>query len=194
MPILSVFSHLGKPFGYLFIKGISGKAAYDWVAPILLTSITAVLFILLKIPVKDLFDDNGFIKSIVSFISNLPAFYIAALAAIATFNRAEIDLPLISNERNASIEIKVTKENGKVVNSEEVLTRRLFLCMLFSFLTALSIVIIILNAIFSPLINVYQNSIVLMVYTVVFTFLVWQLLVSTFFGLYYLGNRIHMNY
>ncbi|EOH0784192.1 hypothetical protein ACLKTY_000684 [Salmonella enterica subsp. enterica serovar Montevideo] len=172
MPILSVFSHLGKPFGYLFIKGISGKAAYDWVAPILLTSITAVLFILLKIPVKDLFDDNGFIKSIVSFISNLPGFYIAALAAIATFNRAEIDLPLISNERNASIEIKVTKENGKVVNSEEVLTRRLFLCMLFSFLTALSIVIIILNAIFSPLINVYQNSIVLMVYTVVFTFLV----------------------
>ncbi|EIG3558839.1 hypothetical protein FW381_004759, partial [Escherichia coli] len=141
-----------------------------------------------------LFDDNGFIKSIVSFISNLPGFYIAALAAIATFNRAEIDLPLISNERNASIEIKVTKENGKVVNSEEVLTRRLFLCMLFSFLTALSIVIIILNAIFSPLINVYQNSIVLMVYTVVFTFLVWQLLVSTFFGLYYLGNRIHMNY
>ncbi|TNR92682.1 hypothetical protein FIC28_12315, partial [Escherichia coli] len=65
---------------------------------------------------------------------------------------------------------------------------------LFSFLTALSIVIIILNAIFSPLINVYQNSFVLMVYTVVFTFLVWQLLVSTFFGLYYLGNRIHMNY
>ncbi|EAX5886867.1 hypothetical protein AOZ94_12630 [Salmonella enterica subsp. enterica serovar Newport] len=194
MSKLTVFSHLGKPFEYLSIKGISGKAAYDWVAPAILTVITAAIFILLKIPVKNLFVDGGFIKSIVSFISNLPGFYIAALAAIATFNRAEIDLPLISNTKNASIEIKVTKENGKVVNSEEILTRRLFLCMLFSFLTASSIVIIILNAVSAPLIMTYPNIYFLIGYAVLFTFLAWQLLVSTFFGLYYLGNRIHMNY
>ncbi|EHN5843781.1 hypothetical protein KDR42_004584, partial [Salmonella enterica subsp. enterica serovar Newport] len=84
MSKLTVFSHLGKPFEYLSIKGISGKAAYDWVAPAILTVITAAIFILLKIPVKNLFVDGGFIKSIVSFISNLPGFYIAALAAIAT--------------------------------------------------------------------------------------------------------------
>ncbi len=194
MSKLTVFSHLGKPFGYLFIKGISGKAAYDWAAPFILTLLTAGLFIGLKISPQSLLDDGGFIKSIISFISNLPGFYIAALAAIATFNRAEIDLPLISSTKSASIEIKVTKENGKIVNSAEVLTRRLFLCMLFSFLTALSIVIIILNAVSAPIISSFQGNGILIAYSLLFTFLVWQLLVSTFFGLYYLGNRIHMNY
>lgn len=194
MSRLTIFSHLAKPFEYLYIKGISGKSAYDWGAPLALTLLTFLFFFMQDVKPATLFIDGGFIKSIVSFISNLPGFYIAALAAIATFNRAEIDLPLISNTKKASIEIKVTKSNGKVENSEEILTRRLFLCMLFSFLTALSIVIIMLNAFISPLTAIYTNDYFLAGYALIFTFGTWQLLVSTFFGLYYLGNRIHLNY
>lgn len=194
MSFLRIFSHLGKPFGYLSIKGISGKFAYDWAAPVSLTVLTLAFFHFQGVMPKALFDDGGFVKSVASFISNLPGFYIAALAAIATFNREEIDLPLISNSTNASIEIKVTKDNGHIVNSEEILTRRLFLCMLFSFLTALSILIVILNALCTPLISVYNNDYFLAIYAATFIFGTWQLLIATFFGLYYLGNRIHLNY
>ncbi|MGA8121306.1 hypothetical protein [Rouxiella badensis] len=186
--------HLIRPFGYLNIKGINGKKAYDWYIPLALMIISMVYFYLLKIPFTDLSKDNGFIKTVVSFITSLPGFYIAALAAIATFNREQIDYPLIGENGAPFIEIVVTKENGRTVNSQEELTRRLFLCMLFAFLTALSIIIIMLNAFASPVLAAYPNFVLHFIYSCVFIFLTWQLLVTTFFGLYYLGNRIHMNY
>lgn len=127
------------------------------------------------------------------FISNLPGFYIAALAAIATFNREQIDFPLIGSNGTPFIKIKLTKENGKVVDTQEKLTRRLFLCMMFAFLTALSISIVMFNAFAAPLINTINNVKVNWCYIIIFTFLSWQMLVSTFFGLYYLGDRIHVN-
>ncbi|HEM8686258.1 hypothetical protein R1917_09720 [Citrobacter koseri] len=192
--MLTTFSHLAKPFGYLFIKGIGGKAAYDWAAPTGLTLLTAAYFCLFNITPAVLLSDSGFVKTVTSFISNLPGFYIAALAAIATFNREQIDHPLISNTGTPSIDVKVTKENGRVINSQEPLTRRLFLCMLFAFLTALSIIIVMLNALVAPLFTVHNNIYFQVIYLLLFTFSTWQLLVSTFFGLYYLGSRIHLNY
>jgi hypothetical protein len=191
--MIGIFSHLLKPFGYLFIKGISGKRAYDWYAPVALTLISFAYFFLLKIPTTELLKDGGFVKSISSFISNLPGFYIAALAAIATFNREQIDYPLIGTNGTPFITITRTKENGRTVNTQEKLTRRLFLCMLFSFLTALSICIIIFNAFVYPLTTTINNDIATWCYIVIFLFLTWQMLVSTFFGLYYLGDRIHIN-
>ncbi|VEB98968.1 Uncharacterised protein [Cedecea lapagei] len=192
--MLTIFSHLAKPFGYLFIKGIDGKRSYDWIAPLILTTLTTLYFGSFKVMPSILLSEGGFVKTVISFISNLPGFYIAALAAIATFNREQIDHPLISNTGTPSIDVKVTKENGKVVNSQEPLTRRLFLCMLFAFLTALSILLVMLNALVMPLFETYKNIYLQIAYLLLFTFGTWQLLVSTFFGLYYLGNRIHMNY
>ncbi|EKN4772875.1 hypothetical protein [Yersinia enterocolitica] len=186
--------HLVKPFGYLNIKGINGKKTYDWYIPFVLMLLSIGYFYLLKIPFTDLSKENGFIKTVASFITSLPGFYIAALAAIATFNREQIDYPLIGENGAPFIDIVVTKENGKIVNSQEELTRRLFLCMLFSFLTALSIVIIMLNAFISPVLAAYPSFLLHFSYSCIFIFLTWQLLVTTFFGLYYLGNRIHMNY
>lgn len=191
--MINVFSHLLKPFGYLLIKGISGKRAYDWWAPAFLTIISAAYFYLLKVPTTDLLKDGGFVRSVSSFISNLPGFYIAALAAIATFNREQIDYPLIGLNGTPFIKVTRTKENGKTVDTQEKLTRRLFLCMLFSFLTALSICILMFNAFVTPLTNVLNNDIVNWCYIIVFLFFTWQMLVSTFFGLYYLGDRIHIN-
>ncbi|KQN68078.1 hypothetical protein ASE99_01570 [Serratia sp. Leaf51] len=186
--------HLVRPFGYLNIKGINGKKAYDWYIPFVLMLLSIGYFYLLKIPFTDLSKENGFIRAVVSFITNLPGFYIAALAAIATFNREQIDYPLIGENGAPFIEIVVTKENGRTVNSQEELTRRLFLCMLFSFLTALSIIIVMLNAFISPVLAAYPYFLLHFSYSCVLIFLTWQLLVATFFGLYYLGDRIHKNY
>lgn len=137
-------------------------------------------FYLFKIPTSDLLKDGGFIKSISGFVSNLPGFYIAALAAIATFNREQIDYPLIGTNGTPFIKITRTKENGRIVDTQEKLTRRLFLCMLFSFLTALSICIVIFNAFITPLINILNNDIANWCYIIIFLFLTWQMLVSTF--------------
>ncbi|ELY7545905.1 hypothetical protein SOK14_004011 [Cronobacter turicensis] len=188
------FSQLSKPFSYLFIKGIGGKAVYDWIAPFFLTLFSLGYFYLFNISEKTIIEDGGVIKTIASFISNLPGFYIAALAAIATFNREQIDHPLINDKGSPSIDVRVTKENGHVVNTTEPLTRRLFLCMLFAYLTALSIFIIIMNAFISPLLKIYSENLFPAIYIALFLFLSWQMLISTFFSLYYLGNRIHLNY
>lgn len=191
--MFNVFSHLLKPFSYLFIKGISGKHAYDWYSPAFITLLSVLFFYFSDITANELLKDGGFVKSVSGFISNLPGFYIAALAAIATFNREQIDFPLIGSNGTPFIKIKLTKENGKVVNAQEKLTRRLFLCMMFSFLTALSISIVMFNAFATPLINTIKNDKASWCYIIAFTFLSWQMLVSTFFGLYYLGDRIHVN-
>ncbi|PLP29396.1 hypothetical protein CWM92_12220, partial [Klebsiella michiganensis] len=129
----------------------------------------------------------------ISFISILPGFYIAALAAIATFNRKQIDDPLISDNGTPYIYVKGVKENGKPYRTKEDMTRRLFLCMLFSFLTAESIVLIMLHTFASPLISATTNTYCLAIYSFIFLLILWQLLVTTFFGLYYLGDRIHLN-
>lgn len=191
--MINLFSHLFKPYGYLFIKGINGKRSYDWYAPIILTILSCCYFYGFGISPNELLKDNGFIKLVTSFISNLPGFYIAALAAIATFNREQIDYPLIGSNGTPFIKIKITKENGRTVNTNEKLTRRLFLCMLFSFLTALSISIVMLNAFVTPVINIGISIIAEWFYITIFMFLTWQMLIATFFGLYYLGDRIHIN-
>lgn len=190
---MNIFHHLFRPFGYLSIKGVNGKFFYDWIIPLILTLITFLFFFLLEFPAQKLIEDGGVIKSMAYFINGLPGFYIAALAAIATFNRKQIDYPLINDKGNPYIYVTGVKENGSIYQSKEDLTRRLFLCMLFSFLTALSILIITLNSIVLPIISFKKSDLISVGYCIVFGYFSWQLLVTTFFGLYYLGDRIHMN-
>lgn len=190
---MNIFHHLLRPFGYLSIKGVNGKLLYDWITPLILTLLSFLFFYISGFPVNKLLENDGLIKSLSSFIGSLPGFYIAALAAIATFNRKQIDYPLINDNGNPYIYITGVKENGKIYQAKEDLTRRLFLCMLFSFLTALSILIIVFNAFVMPVVTFKESYPITITFLSVYLFLTWQLLVTTFFGLYYLGDRIHMN-
>lgn len=187
-----IIHQLFRPFGYLSIKGVNGKFIYDWIIPLILSLLSMVYFYGLTTPSISLIND-GFFKNTISFISILPGFYIAALAAIATFNRKQIDDPLISDNGTPYIYVKGVKENGKPYRTKEDMTRRLFLCMLFSFLTAESIVLIMLHNFASPLLSTATNIYCLGLYSFIFLLILWQLLVTTFFGLYYLGDRIHLN-
>ncbi|HEJ9057182.1 TPA: hypothetical protein SML50_001443 [Serratia fonticola] len=190
---MNIFSQLLRPFGYLAIRGVSCKAFFDWIIPLVLTILSLSFFYFIGYPFSNLYNDGGLIKVLAGFVSNLPGFYIAALAATATFGRKQIDYPLISDNGTAYIFIKGVKENGMAYKSKEDMTRRLFLCMLFSFLTALSILIVVFNAFFMPLFEEFKSIYFTIGYSFFFLFFVWQLLVSTFFGLYYLGDRIHLN-
>lgn len=57
--MINLFSHLFKPYGYLFIKGINGKRSYDWYAPIILTIFSCFFFYGLGISPNELLKEIG---------------------------------------------------------------------------------------------------------------------------------------
>lgn len=180
-----------RPFDYLRIQHDS-KSGLDWKAPFYATAVLTIAFVLLNHLSKiDLFSAAGLTQKILGFVQSLPGFYIAALAAIATFNKADIDFVMPSPAPKLPVKIK-----GKL--HEIDLTRRRFLCAMFAFLTAESLIIIIL-AIAAPTVSdaiknvspIFLHTPFKTTFFCIIVFLMSQLLVCTFLGLYYLGYRLH---
>ena len=157
--------------------------------PAILAVLSAGLVIAIgKWGVIKVYEDSGLIDKILGFIQVLPGFYIAA---IATFNKLDIDKTMPAPA--PKLDIKV---NGKIASIE--LTRRRFLCSMFAFLTAESFVLIVLS-IFSiiahePIENLlpaYIRFTASTIFLFIFMLLFWQMVLATFWGLFYLGDRLH---
>ncbi|WP_252106660.1 MULTISPECIES: hypothetical protein [unclassified Halomonas] len=183
-----IIYQLTRPVSYLFIKH-SDKYIYDWVVPSILLVTTSVLFFLLSI---DFFNLYLLVGKISTLLAALPGFFIAALAAVATFNRLDIDKPM-SKENPPKIETLINTQY-----KDMPLSRRRFLCMLFSFLTVQSIFLSFLGFIPESFVfydpsnsNVLIHHGVSIAYFLVFFFFFFQLLTTTMHGLYYLGDKIH---
>ena len=177
-----IIYQLLRPFSYLKIKH-EYKWIYDWLIPLILTSISLVLIYYL-IPLSSVLGSSGLINDLAEFISNLPGFFIAALAAVATFNKHDID-QLMANPPKIEI-----LHHGNPLMVE--MTRRRFLCVLFSYLTAISIFLVI-GAEFGLLIEVphnYQRPLSWLGIGA-FMYFLWQMVTATVLGLYYLGERLH---
>jgi hypothetical protein len=179
------------PFSYLTIIHRE-KFIIDWILP---SSISLVLvlaaFLLNSHSYIDYLGESGVIDRVLSFIQILPGFYIAALSAIATFNRTDIDriMPAPAPKMDISID-------GKRVNIE--LTRRRFLCSMFAYLTAGTVIVILMSivAIESKeflLASLNSSIVVPTMYLGLFLylFLLSQLICTTFWGLNYLGDKLH---
>ncbi|ATB63301.1 hypothetical protein [Pseudomonas mosselii] len=178
-----LIGQLMRPFGYLVIRH-PFKWVVDWLYPATLTLICFWLMTLAG-PLAKLIEPGGFVASTLSFVQSLPGFYIAALAAIATFGRSDIDdvLP----EPTPKMVVMLRGQQNTID-----LTRRRFLAMLFAFLTAESIVVVLsciglisfgaaINA-YSPMsFNIFIGALLL---------LVFQMVLATFWGLYYLGYKL----
>lgn len=171
---------------YLVIKG-SKKSKFDFWAPLTIT-ILSVLTVLLIRP--QLYMANGLFLQIGSMVQNLPGFYIAALAAVATYQREGLDrlLPYPTPYVNTLI-------NGKWVKVE--LTRRRLLTSLFSYLSAISFVVYLsisfANSV-APIVkeHIDQNMHIIFYVAAAFSlwFFIWHMISVTMFGLYQLGERI----
>ncbi|MEZ9990365.1 hypothetical protein AB4393_15505 [Vibrio splendidus] len=186
---MMLFEQVSRPFGFLFIRGIKGKYLYDWFLPALLTTLTIILICNSNITTYSKINDS-LINGIVGFISTLPGFYIAALAAVVAFQNNILDEGLDGTfGKRPYVKVNVINENREKGTKKQYLTRRHFLSSMFAFLTAESIVITMLNKL-SPLFEQYNN--VMVVYIVVMLFSLWQLIVVTLCGLYYLGERLHV--
>lgn len=142
------------------------------------------------------FAKDGIIDKLISLLQILPGFYIAALAAIATFQKPNIDE--LMPDPTPSIDIIIGGEQNNIK-----LTRRRFLSMLFSFLAAESIVLCLLmifllqaNFRIAPYesLNVWPVTSLNLWRNIGFfgiMFIFWQVVTASLLGLYYLGDRLH---
>ena len=186
-----MFRHLIRPFSYLSIEH-KQKWVVDWLYPLILAMATSAIIFTLKGQGKlVLYADGALIAKILGFVQSLPGFYIAALAAVATFNKTDIDKTMPAPAPKLDIVVQ-----GKKVEIE--MTRRRFLCSMFAFLTAESLVLIVL-AIFGQSISEPIKAIssekfhfwISISFLFIFMFVFWQMLITSFWGLFYLGDRLH---
>ena len=178
-----------RPLVYLTISD-AGKAAIDWTIPFFLALATAGLYGALG-QKPQLFMANGVLSQVSGLLQVLPGFYIAALAAIATFQR--LDLDELLPPPTPKVDAYVRGEHTKLP-----LTRRRMLSLLFSYLSFLSIFlfIIVIAANFiaesiRAVVPVPYRPMMATTFLFAFSFLFWNMVVVTLFGLYQLGDRLH---
>lgn len=181
-----MLDQLFRPLLYLKIIHPQ-KWVIDWLYPLLLAIAYNSIVIYFKGP-GWLANSEKSLTFILGFLQALPGFYIAALAVVASFGRRGMD-QYISG---------ITPISKQLVYGEEIdikLTRRRFLAMLFSYLTFLSIIMVIMTFIHlgielsdSPT-NV--SLILFSIFHAVYSFLFFQLVIVTLWGVYYMGYRIY---
>ena len=173
--IRATVNQLTRPLDYLRIVG-SGKRAIDVYAPLVLMAITASVLLWLQAPITT---EKGLFGQINNLLQMLVGFYVASLAAVATFPNAALD----QNVRNARL-------NGVD------LTRRRLLSLLFGYLAFLSLFLYLLGAL--GMLIAKPLHVLAIAYPWVraglvsaYTFALWNLLCVTMLGLYYLVDKIY---
>lgn len=190
MDFLSVLIQLSRPWTYLKISS-KGKPIFDWLVPVVVAGLIT-LMLHFAVGKVSIFGAGGLVHQLTGFVQSLPGFFIAALAAVATFNRDDLDTLL-----PAPTPTMVVLNRGRPVPLE--LTRRRFLCSLFSFLTAQSLFVTCAGIFGSGLaewvVGMIPGDLVQQVRLAgafVYLLMLLQLLSVTCLGLYYLGDRLHL--
>jgi hypothetical protein len=181
-----------SPLTYLQIRHEAKRWA-DWFYPLFFTALSTYLILKYGRP-GAIGGQEGLLAKLLVVSSVLPGFYIAALAAIATFNRADID------DLMPAPTPTIVHRIGGQKNTIE-LTRRRFLTHLFAFLCFESLAVMV-TCMFASIVgaSILGNFIEPAAYglKVGFLFLLlllfWQMLFGTLLGLYYLGDRLFRSY
>lgn len=171
------------PFRYLSIQH-GHKTRLDWIWPGVLTVITVAVFC--SLPVQPpLLGDHGVLQGVHDLIVLFSAFFVVALAAVATFAPGSLD--------------ELMHGTPPLLHERE-LTRRQFVCYLFGYLAVLSfllflaivgaqIVVPSLHVILSPALFSWLKLIAGTVFTLAF----WNMMITTMLGVYFLIERVNVN-
>lgn len=190
-----------KPLNYLSIRwdnGIINKTRFDFVIPIIISTLVSVLFTMIWFLVgtsKANIFTNDISYYLICFLQTMPGFFIAALAAISTLNSSTMDQPMAGDPPKE----KYVEHNPYKIFWIDM-NRRRFLARLFSYLTFISIIIFVILLLlrFSYSLEIYSSNNYL-IYSTYFiscflvVFGLVQLIMMTFLSLYYLGERVHKN-
>ena len=176
------------PFRYLCIRH-SEKKYYDWIFPCMLALFVFTVLYFIDAP---FLGENGVIEAINELLQILVGFYIASLAAIASFQSEVLD----QGFDGESVTLRIEK-NGTSRN--QTLTRRKFLCHLFGYLAFGSLMIywmgIVMRwsypAVTTALASFKHAEMLRNVAAIIYIFCSVQLFCITALGLYYLMHRMH---
>ena len=182
---------LTRPFSYLSIQHNSSLPRWvNWLVPAIFSAVLMAIPWSLDIHFN-VYGDNGVISRVLGFVQSLAGFYIAALAAIATFNNPDMDKLMPGEAPTMQIMYNGTMSTVKV-------TRRRFLSAMFAYLTAGSLVLTLISiaalGASQSLATALPNFLVTPAKTVfifAYLFALTQMICVTLWGLFYLGERIH---
>jgi len=178
-----------RPLSYMEIRDAS-KWKIDALLPFIFTVVITVIIAYMPIKVQ-IFGQSGMMTLLIGLLQILPGFYLTALAAVATFNRPDMDLLLPKP-------IPTIKISVKGIPQDIELTRRRMLSMLFGYLTFISFSLYFLAVaaqVIAPniaaVISVTAVFLLRNAFLLLFLFLLGQLIFITMFGLYQLSDRMH---
>lgn len=179
-----------RPFAYIFIHH-PVKRKVDWLLPLSLTAITIVLLFPFR-EGMNVWATFGVVATAQGLVQALPGFYIAALAAVATFGQQGSSLDTIIPAPTPTIQ---TRFAGAWI--EMKLSRRRFLCLLFAYLTSISVVLSLFatygQAVAAPARLMVMDIVVNTASWIMFAtylFFLFQMVVITLWGLYYLSDKM----
>lgn len=195
-----VFRQSLNPLLYLSIRQGTGifksKITIDWVVPSLFSVLTTLMLLILPFDI-DYFGSDGLVTRFLDLLQLMSAFFIAALAAVATFERKGLDDKMKGEP--ATI-MRYRKSSQSFV--EHILSRREFICYLFGYLSFVSISLFIflnfgrviipnlyplVNTAFPIIIQICEVSALLL-----FFLILWQLIFAMFMGIYFLSDRLQV--
>jgi hypothetical protein len=189
------------PMKYLYIRHgdrlLQSKAVIDFIMPGICALVMCILFLWLDVRLA-IFAHEEFIKRLTDLLALLIAFYMAALAAVATFERKGIDDPL----KGGDATLRVLHHDTNTY-SQKALSYRQFISYLFGYLSFICLCLYIFISVVSlgwPALEkhyicnaVITDILVNIVDPVIFflvIFFVWQLTFTSLLGIYFLTERI----
>lgn len=187
---MNALSQLLKPLDYLRIKHPK-KAAFDWVFPLALTvGLWAFLTFVAGSP--RVFGSTGLVAGVNGLLQVLVGFYIAALAAIATFQKPGMDEKISGDPAILDEQFR-----GRTLSTE--LTRRRFLCYMFGYLAWASLALYFAGVIGNLSVDAVHARLTPTAWValkhaglLVYLFVVSNLTITTMLGLYYMAHRLHL--
>ena len=182
-----------QPLKYLTIKH-EEKKRYDFWYPLTISFVVVAIYWFIDKPFSIL-GKNGLVPQINGLLQILIGFYIASLAAIATFSNKNIDSVMDGTP-------PTVKEKFNRKYRDIPLIRRRFLCYLFGYLALSGFILFgvgLIMTLFSPQLEQYISMIpysyALKIAKTTFvwgyTFALANIISTTLLGLYYLTIRIH---
>jgi hypothetical protein len=178
-----------RPLAYMTIRDES-TWKIDLLLPLVFALICTTTYILLPRQ-PPIFANNGFLSLFIGLLQILPGFYLTALAAVATFNRPDMDFLMPRPAPRVTISV-----SG--VSQQIELTRRRMLSMLFGYLTFVcfalyfgSVISLIIAANAKEMIAISLHTFIIRCFVFLYAFFMGQLIFVTMFGLYQLSDRMH---
>ncbi|MDZ4112518.1 MAG: hypothetical protein U1E18_23375 [Brevundimonas sp.] len=180
---------LTHSFSYLFIRH-PAKWRYDFLYPGII-ALLLVTMIVVAGSSLNISGERGVLDQINGLLGILVGFFIAALAAVATFDRPSMDDPM-----PGIAPIMKIKEKG--VFYDIPLSRRIFLSQLFGYLTVASLIVFAMGAIGQLSASAAESSLVpvayetaRLIFVFAYSFGLANVIVNTLLGVFYLSFRIH---